>query len=153
MNYIKMISIISIVCMMLCGGCASSRSGKVYTRDQARVQLTVYYGTVLQVEPVSIEGTKSAAGPALGAATGAALGNAVGSGTGRTIATVMGGVAGSLLGGAIEEGVTRKNALEITVEMDDGQIIAVVQEADDVYMVGDRVRIVKSADGTTRVRQ
>ena len=60
---------------------------------------------------------------------------------------------GAIAGGAIEEGVTGKEALEITVELDNGQIIAVVQEADDQYRVGDRIRILKSSDGTTRVRQ
>ena len=142
-----------IMLSLIVAGCAGSRSGSVYSRDQSQQSLSVYYGTVLEVRPVMIEGTKSPAGPIMGGVTGAAIGNTIGGGTGRAVATVVGGVVGALAGGAIEEGVTGRNGLEITVELDNGQIIAVVQEADDQYLVGDRIRILKSADGTTRVRQ
>jgi outer membrane lipoprotein SlyB len=145
--------LIGLMILGLLAGCASGRSGRAYSRDEARQSLSVYYGTVLAIAPAVIEGTKTPIGAAAGGATGAVLGNAVGSGSGRTIATVIGGLAGALAGGAIEEGVTRRDAYEITVEMDDGQLIAVVQEADEEFAVGDRVRIVKGRDGTTRVRQ
>ncbi len=134
-------------------GCASSRSGKVYSRDEARRPLNVYYGTVLEVHEAQIEGTKTAAGPIAGAAAGGVIGSTIGGGSGKNVATVLGALAGSMAGAAAEEGLTRKDAMEITVEMDDGRIIVVVQEADDVFNVGDRIRIVKSPDGTMRVRQ
>ncbi len=134
-------------------GCVSSRAGNVYSRDDARRSLTVYYGTVLDVRPVVIEGTKTAAGPLMGGVAGAAVGNSIGGGSGQAIATVVGGIVGALAGGAVEEGATRNQAVEITVKMDSGQIIAVVQEKDDEFKKGDNVRILKSADGTTRVRQ
>jgi len=44
-------------------GCVSSRSGDVYTRDQARQAHTVQWGTVEAVKDVKIEGTKSVVGP------------------------------------------------------------------------------------------
>ncbi len=134
-------------------GCASSRSGKVYSRDEARRPLSVYYGTVLEVHDAQIEGTKTAAGPIAGAAAGGVLGNTVGGGSGNTAATVIGAIAGTLAGAAIEEGMTRKPAQEITIDMDDGRIIVVVQEADEEFKTGDRIRVVKSPDGTLRVRQ
>ncbi len=58
----------------------------------------------------------------------------------------MGGLAGS----AVEEGVTRKNALEITVKLDSGPLIAIVQEADEAFNPGERVRIVENGN-TSRV--
>ena len=142
-----------LVIIFFIAGCASSRSGKVYSRDEARRTLTVNYGTVLEVHEATIEGTKTAAGPIAGAAAGGVLGSTIGHGSGRTVATVLGGLAGSMAGAAVEEGVTRKDALEITVEMDDGRILAVVQEADIMFRPGDRIRVVRSADGTMRVRQ
>ncbi|GBC63947.1 glycine zipper 2TM domain-containing protein [Desulfonema ishimotonii] len=153
MKSVRMMAAVLAMFSLLAAGCASSRSGEVYTRDQARQSMSVYYGTVLTVKNVQIEGTKSPAGTLMGGAAGAVAGNAVGGGSGRAIATVVGGIAGALAGGAIEEGVTRKAGLEITVELDNGQIMAIVQEADDQYVVGDRVRILRSNDGTTRVRQ
>jgi outer membrane lipoprotein SlyB len=131
-------------------GCAPSKSGRVYSRDQARVQHSVYYGTVLEVDEVLIEGTKTPIGTIAG---GAALGSTIGGGSGRTVATVLGGIVGGIAGSAAEEGVTRRDGLELTVELDNGQIISVVQEADDQFLVGDRVRIVKGPGGSTRVRQ
>jgi outer membrane lipoprotein SlyB len=59
-------------------------------------------------------------------------------------------VAGGLAGSAIEEGVTRKDAIEITVKLDGGSMIAIVQEADEQFHPGDKVRIVENAD-TSRV--
>ena len=53
---------------------------------------------------------------------------------------VFGGIAGS----AIEEQATKKNALEITVKLDSGQLVAVVQEAaGETYYPGDRVRAIR----------
>ena len=60
------------------------------------------------------------------------------------VGAVVGGVAGS----AVEEGVTRKTGLEITVRLDNGQLTSVVQEADEVFRAGDRVRLLSGAGGT-----
>jgi outer membrane lipoprotein SlyB len=46
--------------------------------------------------------------------------------------------------------VTRKDALEITVKLDGGSMIAIVQEADEQFHPGEKVRIVENAD-TSRV--
>jgi len=138
---------------MLLGGCASSQSGKVYTRDQARTSHSVYYGTILRVEQVTIEGTQSGAGTLAGGALGGVLGSAVGGGSGKRIATVGGAIAGAAAGSAVEKGVTTVAGVELEVELDDGQLMVVVQEMDDVYRVGDRVRVLRDAKGTTRVRQ
>lgn len=140
-----------IVSMSLLGGCASSKSGDVYTRDQARREQTVRMGIVESVREVLMEGTKSAVGPAAGAAIGGIAGSTLGGGKGAAVAAVIGAVAGGLAGAAIEEGVTRKQALEITVKLDSGQMIAIVQEADPAeFRPGDRVRILSNY-GESRV--
>jgi outer membrane lipoprotein SlyB len=133
--------------------CAASRSARMYSREQARVAHAVFYGTVLQVNPVTIEGRRSGLGMAVGGVAGGVAGSTIGQGRGSTLGAVTGAIAGGLAGQALEEGTTRRDALEITVEMDNGEIMAVVQEKDDEYQVGDRVRILKGPDGITRVRQ
>ena len=132
-------------------GCASSRSGQVYSRDQARQVQTVEAGTVESVREVMIEGTKTPIGAAAGAVTGGVVGSTVGGGRGRTVATVVGALAGAAAGTAAEEGITRKQGLEIVVRKDSGHTIVVVQEADVTFLAGERVRIITAADGTTRV--
>ena len=130
--------------------CVSSNSGSVYKRDDARKIQTVRTGVVESVRTVKLEGTKSPVGTIAGGAVGGIAGSTVGSGTGSAIAAVIGAVAGGLVGSAAEEAVTRKDALEITVKLDGGPLVAIVQEADEAFQPGDIVRIVENSD-TSRV--
>ena len=130
--------------------CASSNSGSVYSRDDARKVQTIKTGVVESVRTVKLEGTKSPIGTVAGGAIGGIAGSSIGGGRGSAIAAIIGAVAGGLAGSAIEEGVTRKDALEITVKLDGGSMIAIVQEADEQFRPGDKVRIVENAD-TSRV--
>ncbi|MFT7228338.1 MAG: outer membrane lipoprotein SlyB [Methylophilaceae bacterium] len=63
---------------------------------------------------------------------------------------MIGALAGGIAGAAIEEGVTRKDALEITIKPSGGGLVAIVQEADEQFNPGDSVRIVEG-NGTSRV--
>ena len=146
-------SLLLLVLGFLTACMPESRSGNVYTRDQARTSQSVFYGTVLRVEEVTIEGTQSGAGTVAGGVMGGALGSAVGSGSGRTIATAGGAILGGIAGSAVEKNVTTAAGVELEVELDNGELLVVVQEKDSLYQVGDRVRVLKDARGTTRVRQ
>lgn len=130
--------------------CASSNSGSVYSRDDARKVQTVRTGVVESVRSVKLEGTKTPIGTAAGGVIGGVAGGSMGHGAGSTIAAVIGAVAGGIAGSAIEEGVTRKDALEITVKLDGGALIAIVQEADEEFKAGDKVRLIENGD-TSRV--
>jgi outer membrane lipoprotein SlyB len=146
-----MVAMVILLTAGMMASCASSRSGSVYTRDQARQTQTVSTGVVTNVRSVLIEGTKTPIGTAAGGALGGVAGSAVGGGKGRALMTVVGAIAGGVAGAAAEEGITRKTGLEITVQLDSGSTIAVVQEADENFVVGERVSVLKSGDGTTRV--
>ncbi|MDP2879779.1 MAG: glycine zipper 2TM domain-containing protein [Sulfuricella sp.] len=132
------------------GGCASSMSGGAYSREQARQVQEVKMGVVESVRQVKIEGTKSPVGVGAGAVIGGIAGSNVGGGKGSTVGTILGAVAGGVAGSMIEEGVTSKNGLEITVKLDNGHMIAVTQEADEQFRVGERIRVL-SGGGVTRV--
>ena len=149
MRQMKIAGVLLIAILAL-GGCASSKSGSVYSRDQARQTQEVQLGVVDSVREVQLEGTKSPVGTAAGAVIGGVAGSNVGAGKGSTIGTVLGAVAGGLLGSAAEEGITRKPGLEITVKLDGGRLIAVTQEADEKFHPGDRVRVL-TGGGVTRV--
>ncbi len=99
---------------------------------------------------VKLEGTKSPVGTVAGGAVGGIAGSSVGGGRGSAIAAVIGAVAGGIAGSALEEGITRKDALEITVKLDGGGLIAIVQEADEAFNIGENVRIIENG-GTSRV--
>ena len=143
------ILLVGIFSVMLFG-CASSNSGSVYSRDDARKVQTVRTGVVESVRQVKLEGTKTPIGTVAGAAVGGIAGSSVGGGKGSAIAAVIGAVVGGIAGSAAEEGLTRKDALEITVKLDGGGLVAIVQEADDLFKAGDKVRLIENG-GTTRV--
>ena len=134
----------------LLNACASSNAGDVYSRDEARKIQTVRKGIVESVRLVKLEGTKSPIGTVAGAAVGGVAGSTVGNGKGSAIGAVIGAVAGGLAGSAIEEAVTRKDAYEITVKLDNGSLIAIVQEATEKFSAGDTVRLIENG-GITRV--
>ncbi|MFL9711300.1 glycine zipper 2TM domain-containing protein [Methylobacillus sp. Pita1] len=138
------------IILLTLGGCMSSNSGDVYSRDEARKTQTVRLGVVESVRNVRLEGTKTPIGGGAGAVVGGIAGSSVGGGRGQAIATVLGALVGGLAGAAAEEGVTRKDGLEITVKLESGNLIAVVQEADVQFNPGDKVRLVESG-GVTRV--
>jgi len=81
------------------------------------------------------------------------VGSTIGSGRGRRLATTGGAVAGAAAGSAVEQSRAMRPGIEIEVALDDGRIMVVVQEKDDEFNVGDRVRLIKSPDGTHRIRQ
>ncbi len=133
--------------------CVSSRSAQVYSRDQAMQEMRVNYGTVQSVRAVQIEGTQSGVGAVGGGVTGGVLGSMVGGGRGQVLGAVVGALGGAAAGAMLEEGVTKKNALEITVELDTGESLSVVQEADMEFYAGERVRVLRANDGSSRVQK
>lgn len=145
------IRIVTALCLaVFLAACASSNSGGAYSRSQTRQVQTVKMGVVESVRQVKIEGTDSGVGIATGAVVGGVAGNTLGGGRGRVITTVAGAVVGGIAGAAAEEGLTKKDGLEITVKLDRGGLIAVVQEADELFHPGERVRVLEGG-GVTRV--
>lgn len=131
-------------------GCATSKSGEVYTREQARREQTVRMGVVESVREVLLEGTKTPAGTLAGGAIGGIAGSTIGQGKGAAVAAIVGAVAGAIAGNAIEDNATRKQAMELTIMLDGGRMIAVVQEGDPhLFRPGDRVRVISGSE--TRV--
>lgn len=149
---IRMVKLIAVAAasVAVLGGCASSMSGGAYSRGQTRQVQEVQMGVVESVRQVKIEGTKSPVGTGAGAVIGGIAGSNIGAGKGSTVGTILGAVAGGVAGSAIEEGVMRKDGLEITVKLDNGRMIAITQEADEQFRVGERVRVL-SGGGVTRV--
>ncbi len=141
---------IALVLAALLAGCASSNSGGTYSREQTRQAQTVKMGVIESVRNVRIEGTSSGVGMGTGAVVGGVAGSTMGGGKGKILTTVIGAVAGGLAGSAIEEKATGKDGLELTVKLDNGTMLAIVQEADEQFHPGDRVRVLEGG-GVTRV--
>lgn len=143
-----------VVLLMSAGflaGCASSNSGSVYSRGETRQVQQIKMGVVESVRTVKIEGTDSKVGTVAGGVVGGVVGKDLG-GDGKSgiVGAVIGAVAGAVAGSALEEVATRKDGLEITVKLDNGSLVAIVQEGDEQFRPGERVRLLESG-GVTRV--
>ncbi len=121
-------------------GCANT--GTV-SRSQVNIMRNVETGSVIDVRPVVIEGTDSGIGQYSGGASGAVLaGSEVGSGTGSALAAIAGGTLGAIAGQEVEEMLTRQDGYEITIRLDSGRVVSIIQPA-QVYVpsIGDAVLV------------
>jgi outer membrane lipoprotein SlyB len=149
----KTVLIVSTLALAtLLQGCATrSYSNGVYTDADTQRAHSITPATVVAVRAVTIERATHGMGAAVGGYVGTALGGAASkSGNGQFFAAVLGGAAGSLLGQAVESKAALHPGLEISMRLDDGQLISVVQAADEPFKRGDRVRVL-SAEGKSRV--
>jgi len=131
-------------------GCITHESGNVYSKHEAGREQTVRMATVDSVRKVTLEGSQSGVGAAAGGAVGGIAGSQVGHGAGSSVAAVLAGVAGGVAGNALEHKATSKDALEITVRLDSGEMRAIVHVPDLQLSPGQRVRLLSSG-GVTRV--
>ena len=147
----KSVSIIILLITASFSGCASNLAGDTYSRSEARSVQQVEYGIIEQLRPVNIEGTKTPIGSGAGTLIGGLAGGNAGAGhTASQVLAVIGAVVGGLAGAAIEEGVTRTSGVEITVSMENGRTIAIVQalSPNEKFVVGERVRIISGGRNT-----
>jgi outer membrane lipoprotein SlyB len=109
----------------------STTSPDVISRQDANRMSTVLDATVLSVRSVTVEGNQSGVGAGAGG--------------------VVGAIAGAVVGNAVERMGTREEAVEIMVQLRNGERRAIVQaKGSEQLKAGDAVVIVTSG-GKTRV--
>ena len=128
--------------LVVAAGCVQSGGRTVYSPSQINQAMRVELGTVVGVRSVMIEGQANSIGMWGGGAMGAAASSGVGSGTTGAMASAAGGIAGAIVGEQVQKAVTAQNGYEITVVLDNGDTLVIVQEEDrGGFMDGDRVRV------------
>ena len=149
----RFLSVLAIAGFALAlAGCAPLIRGDSYHRGQAMRAQSVELGIVESVRPVTIEGYPSGAGTATGAVIGGVGGSQIGGSPGAHFAgAILGALIGGAIGNAVERDGSRVNGAQVTVRLDTGRLLAVVQEgAPEGFRPGDRIRVL--SDGyTTRV--
>lgn len=148
MNY-KTYRVTALLLALAAGlsGCATDQSASSYAPRESRREMSVRMGVVESVRPVTIQGEKTPVGTATGAIIGGVAGSAIGGGRGSSLMALAGAVAGGLVGNAVEKNASKTAGLEITVRLENGQMTAITQEADEPFRPGERVRIL--SDGRT----
>lgn len=136
-------------------GCAS-QTGSTFSSNQARTVQTVQMGTITALNNATIQNQASGLGAGAGAIAGGVAGSTIGGGSGRIFGALGGAAVGAAAGHAIESRARTSDAVEITVKLDDGTTLSVVQERGEEergMRVGDRIRLLRGSDGSARVRR
>ena len=132
------------------GACATS-SPDVIQRNDAQRLSQVQDGTILSIRPVTVDGSQSGVGTVAGGVVGGVAGSSIGGRRESVIAGVLGAVVGGVLGNAAERVGTRESAVEILVQLRNGERRAIVQaQGSEVLAAGDPVVLVTTG-GKTRV--
>jgi outer membrane lipoprotein SlyB len=130
--------------------CATSNPDVIQRGDAQRMS-QVQDATVLSVRPVTVDGNQSGIGATAGAVAGGVAGSTVGGHREGVVVGVLGAVAGAVVGNAIERAGTREEAVEILLQLRNGERRAVVQgKGNETLNPGDAVIIVTTG-GKTRV--
>jgi outer membrane lipoprotein SlyB len=141
----------ALVLAMLSGCATQPRLGDHYRRSEALREQTVRVAVVESVRDVVLDRERSGVGTLAGAAIGGVAGSSIGKGNGSTIGAIGGSVLGGVIGQAIEDSTAWVPAVEITVRLADGTLVAIVQEAGSTRLrAGDAVRLLSSR-GVTRI--
>lgn len=124
-------------------GCVPVPGPNVYGPGQAARVQSVEFGVVESVRDVRIAGFRTGAGSVSGAMVGSIAGSyAGGSWNANVVGSIIGAILGGVIGGAMEEGATQRQGAEITVRLDSGALVAIVQDIEEPrFKPGDRVRV------------
>jgi outer membrane lipoprotein SlyB len=131
-------------------GCVVAPPNSVSAYDAGRMS-TVVDATVLSVRPVTLQGRDTGVGTVSGAVIGGIAGSNVGGPRTGGIVGIAGAVVGGLVGNAVERDATQRAAVEILVQLKNGDRRSVVQVAGpEAFAVGEPV-IMVTTGGRTRV--
>ena len=138
------------ILVLAVAGCTTTSPDVVQRADAQRLS-TVVDATVLSVRPVTVEGSQSGGGSVAGALVGGVAGSSVGGRREGIIVGVLGAVAGAVAGNAIERSATREEAVEILLQLPNGERRAIVQaRGSETLQAGDAVILVTTG-GKARV--
>jgi outer membrane lipoprotein SlyB len=136
----------------------TTTSPDVISRNDAQRMSTVIDGVVLSVRPVVVDGTQSGIGGVTGGVIGGIAGSSVGGSREAAVVGVLGAVVGGVIGNATERAATREEAVELLVQLKNGERRAIVQakagetlspgDAVIIVTTGSRVRVTKAPAGT-----
>lgn len=139
----------AVLASAVLAGCATNPIGAPVSGSSVQRAQTIEFGVVTATRPVAIQANSTVVGTTTGAVIGGSVGSNLGSGSfANTAGAVGGAVVGGMAGNAIQGNAAARQGVEVTVRLDNGRTIVVVQEGSpDAFRPGDRVRV--ASDGQT----
>lgn len=129
----------------------TTTSPDVIDKNQAQRLSTVQDGVILSIRPVVVEGSQSGIGATAGGIAGGVAGSTVGGHREGVVVGVIGAVVGGVVGNAVERFGTREEAVELLIQLKNGERRSIVQaKAGETLNPGDSVILVTTG-GKVRV--
>lgn len=144
----KSIFVLSLAAVL---AACSTTSPDVIQKGDAQRLSQVQDATVLSVRPVVVEGNQSGVGAVAGGVVGGVAGSTVGGHREGAVVGVLGAVAGAVVGNAVERMGTREEAVEILIQLRNGERRAIVQAKGNENLVAGDPVILVTTGGKTRV--
>lgn len=150
MNHIFTRSLLVLAVTGALAAC-STTSPDTISRGDAQRMSTVVDAVVLSTRPVTVDGSQSGVGAATGAIVGGVAGSSVGGKREGAAVGVLAAVVGGVVGNTIERAATREEAVEILLQLKNGDRRAVVQaKGTEDFKPGEAVILVTTG-GKVRV--
>lgn len=145
---------LGLVALMGVSACTTTTNdpnhGAVYTTTASQRAQNVQSGVITSVRTVELRSDGAQfAGALVGGALGGLAGNQLGGGSGKDILTVAGAVGGAVAGARVGEQQGRSLAQEWTVRLNNGRVVAVVQNGR--FYIGQPVYVNIDNQGRARI--
>ncbi len=142
-----------LISIFLITACAQKIGGTDVNVNQTGIASSVTFGTVMSIIDVNVNDDNS--GTAVlttigGGVAGGFLGSEIGKGSGNTVAKIGGAILGAIAGSEMTKILNNQAGYQLTIRLDDGSIIAIVQGTDIKFARGEKVQIITS-NGKKRV--
>ena len=142
----KIIVLKLVAVFILVTSCATTDPTKV-SGDDAQRLLATQFGTVIDVQAVTIRGKKSEVAAAIGAVIGGVAGSLADDGQYREVLIATGAVVGGVVGYYLPVKLGEHNGFQYVISIDDKKkpltlIQGAIDKKDEGFTVGQRVTIV-----------
>ncbi|MFZ2649839.1 MAG: glycine zipper domain-containing protein, partial [Burkholderiaceae bacterium] len=129
----------------------TTTSPDVIQKGDAQRLSQVQDATVLSVRPVTVDGSQSGGGAVAGGVIGGISGSSVGGRREGQIVGVLGAVVGAVVGNVIERAATKEDAVELLLQLKNGERRTLVQaKGGELFTPGEAVILITTS-GKTRV--
>ncbi|MDB4474751.1 hypothetical protein N9023_07065, partial [Opitutaceae bacterium] len=124
------------------------RDGPPRVMASGQLAADVKFGRVLSATPAMIEGKRGLAGSLGGAAAGGMAVKPQIRSAGDLVVGTIGAIGGSIVGSATQEAMTRTEGQEITIGLENGEVLVISQDAEGgIFREGAAVKIVQGPQG------
>jgi len=146
MKHFRKIIIVKVIAVFLLASACTTDPTKVSGSDAQRL-LATQFGTVVDVQPVTIRGKKSEVAAAIGAVIGGIAGSVADDGRYREVLIATGAVVGGVVGYYLPVKLGEHNGFQYVISIDDKKkpltlIQGAIDKKDEGFAVGQRVTIV-----------